>query len=369
MQPDKHELKDAKLSYSEEFKKELKIASDYVVEIKRILDNHKKMGLNKKEEVYIPSLKNEDTLIAEATKQLSLMVFRTPRKRLRKALNGFINRSVCREKKKKQMKQNKDKRHPSDIDCQARAKEFAKFQEEQILKRIQERKMREKEEENHEPLVSVEVFHDDFNSPLSRANLQAIRLSGIKLPFNHSKVRFLDENENIVDEITLFNKEAELLVYHSSECVMKFSHNNLSLIEDDIFQATAQKIQTLFLDALSVLLYIAHANQGFSSATSNEKEAIIKKTSNSQSPSSKELSTKSITIRLDFQNRSSGVSEQSETYRTLSKTIFVRGHWRNQRYINETKLIWINPFWKGKSISDTQKCQPVYRVVYEGKTQ
>lgn len=45
--------------------------------------------------------------------------------------------------------------------------------------------------------------------------------------------------------------------------------------------------------------------------------------------------------------------------REIEGTFLIRGHWRRQKYLDGTKLIWIEPFWKGFG----KEKQRVYKII------
>lgn len=248
---------------------------------------------------------------------------------------------------------------------QEKLKNFKLNQEQELLKRIEDRKNgmlvgNEKIPSKIDPII-IEAYLEDFNSERSRFVLSVITANNIHLAFYNGVIKLINEDESF-DEV-YFTTNGNILKFTNEKYSKDILINTLSIekISDILLKQSNNKIFTdMILNSLSVLHYI--------NTFYNEKEKI-------------EVSYEDIAaIKINKKEEKDINNLQSIVYLTKSKnkqtiqtikikkgkrkidgTFLIRGHWRRQKYLTSSKLIWIEPFWKGVG-SEKQR---VYKILKE----
>jgi hypothetical protein len=245
---------------------------------------------------------------------------------------------------------------------------------EQMLKKQQEKRQQQKQQEllryslqidkpknAIDQDITIEVKQLDFSSEKSRANLQFLHLSSIKLPIKSGMILFLDDEDKIIDKV-IFNKKME------KQLSIELEHTILSfdLLDDDSTilqslrgQTSSIATQNIIFDSISVFLYLARY-------TDKNNEIIFDTNHTNNLKEMSCISRKhqsSSTIKIDLSKRYSHniklLSEDGD-FKMVSRGTIVRGFWRNQNFKNSPKkLIWIDPFWRGNKYNkiDTKRYQ------------
>lgn len=250
------------------------------------------------------------------------------------------------------------------LECMERANEYKLLQERQLLERINNRKLQlntsaETTKVLPEDNIIIEAHADDFSSARSRLILSTLHGSNIKISFYNGMIKLIEEDERIhkVSFYTIKDTMTFEVDGYAQEITLGLTQNDR--IIDILQEQTSNKIIiNRLLDCLSVLYYI--------NTFYNEKDKIeishleeIKDHDNIINKEDKKgKSTESIIYLTINPSRRTRVIKIKKGKRSISGASLTRGHLRRQKYTDGVKLIWIEPFWRGKGESRKR----VYKV-------
>lgn len=129
---------------------------------------------------------------------------------------------------------------------------------------------------------------------------------------------------------------------------IKLDLNSSDKIIDLLTAQTSNRILiNKILDCISVIYYInTFYNEKEKIDVSNE-EIQLQNYQGSQK-SNTTTKTSSIVYLSSSQIKKIKTIKIKKGKRGLTGSFLIRGHWRRQKYLTGSKLIWIEPFWKGK---------------------
>ncbi|MFY4789540.1 hypothetical protein ACOTWR_06395 [Aliarcobacter butzleri] len=225
--------------------------------------------------------------------------------------------------------------------------------EREIIERINNRKNKaieaasKNDDSIRKELIVVEAYTEDFCSEKSRFALSVLHCNNIKISFYNGIIKLINEDIN-------FNK----IEFNVSQNILNFINENsdtkieIPLDSNEIIINTLEKQSTdkefinKILDCLSILYYI---NTFYS-----EKEKIeitvedIEQTPTPEQNENRSKKTESVVYLSNKNIKKVKTIKIKKGKRGISGSFIIRGHWRRQKYTDGVKLIWIEPFWKGK---------------------
>jgi hypothetical protein len=196
-------------------------------------------------------------------------------------------------------------------------------------------------------LNTIEVNREDFSSQVSRDTIKKMKLSDIKFFISASSV-------NLSDDTFFYSKQDDRFSVSQFDSqggmrsIVIMLDDNTSTIQDVIDQYNIT-YEDLLLDFISVILYFSVYHED----KSRVYRKVVKQKKNKQRFIDSGLVR---VIKLKTPTKESVTYTESE--RKINKLFIVRGHWRNQPIKDGSKLIWIDPFWKGQG---SEKIQKVYK--------
>lgn len=260
--------------------------------------------------------------------------------------------------KEKLSEKNKDKKVKSNIVMESektkayhrKIEQFKKQQEEELLRKIENRKKGILEEDTKtiskiEPIV-IEAYLEDFNSARSRFVLSVLTANNITLSFYNGLIKLLNEDDSF--EEIYFYTVGNILKF-SSEKYLKDVSIDISSTEIISNILSKQEIEKeysyLILDCLSVIYYINtfYKESEKVEVSMQEIENIkVNPTKNKNVDNQKSI------VYLTKNKKSVRTMKIKKGIRKIEGAFLIRGHWRRQNYANGVvKLIRIEPFWKG----------------------
>ncbi|UYF42551.1 hypothetical protein [Aliarcobacter cryaerophilus] len=250
------------------------------------------------------------------------------------------------------------------LEYHIKLKEFKEKENEELLKKIEARKNGISEEDINkkpsktEPIV-IEAYLDDFNSSRSRFVMAVMSANNINLSFYNGLIKLINEDETF--EEIYFSSNGNSLIFSSKKYLKDIHINTLSSdkVNDILIKQTNNKY---FIDDVLNCLSIMHYINTFY----NEKEKIEIslenisniKINNKNDEEIKE-NTNIVYLTRNQNKKSIRTIRIKKGKRKIEGTFLIRGHWRKQKYLDGTKLIWIEPFWKGFG-KDKQR---VYKII------
>lgn len=245
-------------------------------------------------------------------------------------------------------------------DNKRKAEEYRLQQEQELLRKIEERKNANGSQNinsQKNSLVNIEAYLDDFDSEKSRLVLSVLKGENIKMSFYNGVVRFIDDKEVFIE--IPFSTNDNIVSFSIKGYTLSLDiHSNLRII--DIFQKQTNNAELInyALNCLSVLYYI--------NTFTKDKEKIEVSYQN-------EFSNFELKYTLAEQKNSSdkkvvylnenGVKRvqtiKIKRGRQILGKSLTRGHWRRQPYADGSiKIIWIEPFYRGSGENRKQ----VYKI-------
>lgn len=205
----------------------------------------------------------------------------------------------------------------------------------------------------------IEAYLDDFNSSRSRFVMAVMSANNINLSFYNGLIKLINEDETF--EEIYFSSNGNSLIFSSKKYLKDIHINTLSSdkVNDILIKQTNNKY---FIDDVLNCLSIMHYINTFY----NEKEKIEIslenisniKINNKNDEEIKE-NTNIVYLTRNQNKKSIRTIRIKKGKRKIEGTFLIRGHWRKQKYLDGTKLIWIEPFWKGFG-KDKQR---VYKII------
>lgn len=253
------------------------------------------------------------------------------------------------------------------IEYHRKLKDFKEKEEKELLKRIEARKNGISEEDINkkpsktEPIV-IEAYLDDFNSSRSRFVIAVMSANNINLSFYNGLIKLINEDETF--EEIYFSSNGDSLIFSNKKYLKDIHINTLSndKVNDILLKQTNNKY---FIDDVLNCLSIMHYINTFY----NEKEKIeisLENISNIKINHKNDEEIKkntSIVYLTRNQNKKSiRTFRIKKGKRKIEGTFLIRGHWRRQKYLDGTKLIWIEPFWKGFG-KDRQRVYKILKTI------
>lgn len=228
-----------------------------------------------------------------------------------------------------------------------RLEEYKKHQEEELIKKINSRKesndgLIEKSEVKDENII-IEAFLSDFDSKKSRFVLSVLKGINIKVSFYNGLIKFIDDN-SVLHEIYFFTTN-DIITFNVNENELELDLMSSSNIIDLLQKQNAhEESLNIVLNSLSVLYYINtfYANKEKIEVEDLDYQHLV----NSKSKSDEKI--KKI-IYLNNNTSKKIKTIKIKKGKQLTGKSLTRGHWRRQPYSDgNIKLIWIEPFWRGK---------------------
>lgn len=227
----------------------------------------------------------------------------------------------------------------------------------EILKRIEKRKKQDigalTHKINKNEKVVIEVHFEDFNSRKSRLTLSALSGINFNMTFFDGIIKFMSDTGTI--EEIFFEATDDSMIFHIKDFEIELRLNSIKTVDELLKSQTQDKsVLNTTLNCLSVLYYI---NSYFSDTeridVQNHDLSYIGNTVKDLSTSSN--SDKSTIYLNEKNNRSIIKTIKIKKGKKIEGKSLTRGHWRNQPYSDGSiKLIWINPFWRGKGKQKTR---------------
>lgn len=252
------------------------------------------------------------------------------------------------------------------IEYEEKIKEFKEQQEQELLKKIENRKNGQIVENidiqkisKDEPII-IEAYLDDFDSKRSRFTLSVMTANNIHLTFYNGIIKLLNEDESY--EEIFFKTSGNILTFINQKYFKNISINITSneILNDILNRQTSSKIYAdMILNCLSIIHYI--------NTFYNEKEKIeviienakTFKTNLEDVTNSQELKTSIVYLNRIKKQQSFRTIKIKKGKRKIEGVFLIRGHWRRQKYLSGVKLIWIEPFWKGIG----KEKQRIYKIL------
>lgn len=285
-----------------------------------------------------PDLKNFDLLKKTFHKLNNLQLKRKTNTKKRAGKHGNVDYNEVTVENDKEIRKKVD--------------EFHEKEHESLLKRIRDRKEEEsqshiKSKDTKEEKIVIEAFLEDFDSEKSRFALSVLSGININISFYTGVIRLIND-DGIYKEI-YFNTVEHVITFFISDTDISLDLKSNNTIGNVIqLQSSNDEVRNTILNCLSVLYFI---NTFY---TNDEKvdisyEKNIKHTTNTINTHSKSI------IYLKSDAKAQRRTIKIKKGKLLEGKTLTRGHWRRQPYSDgEIKLIWIEPFWRGKGITKEQ---------------
>ena len=240
-----------------------------------------------------------------------------------------------------------------------RMKEAERKQEEEIIARINARKNAEVQNniKNNESIknesVLIVAYREDFNSEKSRFVLSVLHGNNIKISFYKGIIKLINE-DGTFNEVE-FDTIKNIMNFKVDSIYIELDLNTDGKIIDLLIKQTSSKeTQNKILDCISVLYYI--------NTFYNEKEKIEVSYDEVALLPTKSIQNSSNNISTIYlsnnQNNKIKTIKIKKGKRGIIGSFLIRGHWRRQKYNDGVKIIWIEPFWKGKGKAKTK----IYKI-------
>lgn len=223
---------------------------------------------------------------------------------------------------------------------------------------------------SHDKTGSIVIMLEDneWDEELSAKTINSITLSSIKFPYKTFAIDASKYNWKISGHyfdtiiISMFEGSQQILIYISSKQeegisrVFLFSLNESiqEMEEGSIFSNNSEELTFIIGRIVSIAMYIGN----FSSDNSRVADKIVKLKKNKKKNIFKNRQMR--VIKLKQPSFSKLHTHSLEERSGNAKAFVVRGHWRNQSYVNRdkerfNKAKWIDPYIKGEGKEYFQK--------------
>jgi hypothetical protein len=240
-------------------------------------------------------------------------------------------------------------------------------------------------------------FRDSLVEKLRLTHLKKVDTFFLRLPFESVVIATSDESALKISDVTHSYKINEIYLAMEERAGKKslsvqafdnkgdFMYNtqnsysfSVSLEEGDILKQVKEYNNPMITDivhfVLSALLYLNSSQPDINPLPIKKSpmEKLLRKQGQGNTSFIQYAVGSNITIDRSWTDGSVDVVDDEEEakekkYRSLTPRWLVRGHWRAQRYganRSESKIIWIEPFEKGKDLSK-ELMDTSYNVKYE----
>jgi hypothetical protein len=336
------------------------------------IDNFESLNSHEQKKI-LKSIKNKFNISEHFNKNKSILSdmkqldFNLVYENLKQLIKKFeIKTSLV--KKKKEFIKEKEKIIKQEtlrtLEYQQKIKEFREKQEQELLKRIEDRKNgvlveNEKTPSKIDPII-IEAYLEDFNSERSRFVLSVITANNIHLSFYNGVIKLINEDESF-DEV-YFTTIGNTLKFSNEKYSKDISINTLSIekISDILLKQSNNKIFTdMILNCLSILHYINTFYNEKEKIDVSYEDLLTTSSSSNVSKSDSNKNSPSVVYLSSGQVKKIKTIKIKKGKRGITGSFLIRGHWRKQKYTTGVKLIWIEPFWKGVE----KNKQRVYKIM------
>lgn len=238
------------------------------------------------------------------------------------------------------------------LEYQERMREYNLKQEQELLERIHNRKNGITEDSNNlsskDESIIIEAYSEDFNSEKSRFVLSVLHGNNIKISFYNGVIKLKNEDDSFcrVDFSTLHNNITFVVDGYSDKIDLNLNLDD-KIIDLISAQTSSKSLTDKILDCLSVLYYINTFYNEKEKIEIHYDEAVNTPVQNDYKNKSDNKSISTIYLTKQENKRIKTIKIRKGK-RSISGTFLTRGHWRRQKYLDGVKIIWIDPFWKGK---------------------